>query len=261
MNCHRCGGKLITGASFCVSCGSEARGLCPSCREVNEPSNNFCFSCGHRLAEDSPASGNAENPPGATDAIPAVVCPRCHQGNEPRAAYCRACGFPLEERVARDPEPARAIPAFAQGYPGGFWWRFLAFWIDTALMLLVFAIFLPLIGGGSVTEYYEGILDLDSETEVSFGRADILDLGQDIIYYTATIALARATIGMFICRLRVMRPDGSRIGIGRAFARYWASQLSLLLLGVGYLMIAFRKDKRGLHDLICDTVVIRRPGR
>ena len=28
---------------------------------------------------------------------------------------------------------------------------------------------------------------------------------------------------------------------------------------IGFLMIAFRKDKRGLYDLICDTVVVRVP--
>ena len=47
---------------------------------------------------------------------------------------------------------------------------------------------------------------------------------------------------------------------GRALVRALATGLSAIILGLGFLMVAFRKDKRGLHDLICDTKVIRRRG-
>ena len=140
----------------------------------------------------------------------------------------------------------------------------MAFWIDTALMLVVFAAVLPVISGESVFTYYESSWNFDpatAEDQPILRPGDIFVLVRDIIYYTAAIALWRATVGMGLCRLRVMRVDGSRVGVGRAFARYLASNLSLLLLGVGYLLIAFREDKRGLHDLICDTVVVRLPGR
>ncbi len=66
------------------------------------------------------------------------------------------------------------------------------------------------------------------------------------------------TIGKRIFGLYVLRPDGSKLTFGRAFARWLATSLSLILLGIGFLMIAFRRDKRGLHDLICDTVVVKR---
>ncbi|MDA1347455.1 MAG: RDD family protein [Chloroflexi bacterium] len=48
------------------------------------------------------------------------------------------------------------------------------------------------------------------------------------------------------------------MGFGRAVARYFASLLSAALLLIGFIMIGLRRDKRGLHDLICDTVVLRR---
>ncbi|MDD2567019.1 MAG: RDD family protein [Thiovulaceae bacterium] len=35
--------------------------------------------------------------------------------------------------------------------------------------------------------------------------------------------------------------------------------VSTLLFLVGFLMVAFRKDKRGLHDLLADTAVIYEP--
>jgi uncharacterized RDD family membrane protein YckC len=34
--------------------------------------------------------------------------------------------------------------------------------------------------------------------------------------------------------------------------------LSAILLGIGYLMIAFDDEKRALHDRICDTRVIKK---
>ena len=57
--------------------------------------------------------------------------------------------------------------------------------------------------------------------------------------------------------MRIVRSDGRRVGIGRALGRELATVLSLILLLAGYLMVAFRNDKRALHDLIADTVVIR----
>ncbi|WP_418640526.1 RDD family protein [Sulfurimonas sp. ST-27] len=42
----------------------------------------------------------------------------------------------------------------------------------------------------------------------------------------------------------------------QAITRSLAYIPSLLLFGLGFLMVAFRKDKRGLHDLIAGTIVI-----
>ena len=57
--------------------------------------------------------------------------------------------------------------------------------------------------------------------------------------------------------LKVVRPDGSRVGYGRAVARYFAAMLGGMILGIGYLLVAFDSEKRALHDMICDTRVIK----
>ncbi|MCW8344273.1 RDD family protein, partial [Stenotrophomonas sp. SG1] len=38
--------------------------------------------------------------------------------------------------------------------------------------------------------------------------------------------------------------------------RYWAMLLSSFTLGIGFLMAAFTERKQGLHDMICDTLVV-----
>jgi uncharacterized RDD family membrane protein YckC len=66
-----------------------------------------------------------------------------------------------------------------------------------------------------------------------------------------------ATPGMMALGLKVVRPDGSPISYGRAVGRYFAAMLSAIILGIGYLMVAFDAEKRALHDMICDTRVIK----
>ena len=75
-------------------------------------------------------------------------------------------------------------------------------------------------------------------------------------YYTISVSVWSATIGKRAVGIHVLRPDGSRVGPGIAFARYLAYILLGIVSLVGFFMIAFRQDKRGLHDLICDTVVV-----
>lgn len=77
-------------------------------------------------------------------------------------------------------------------------------------------------------------------------------------YYALQWALWQTTLGKRIFNLYVARTDGSKIGFWRALERYVSYWTSLFTLGIGFLMIAFRQDKRGLHDLMCDTVVVRR---
>jgi uncharacterized RDD family membrane protein YckC len=64
------------------------------------------------------------------------------------------------------------------------------------------------------------------------------------------------TVGMILTRLRVMRPDGTLLTPGRATLRYFALLVALAAAGIGVLMVAFDRRKRGLHDRLTDTVVV-----
>ena len=119
--------------------------------------------------------------------------------------------------------------------------------IDGAILVAVQLILIAIWPG--IPEYF----DSDS----LFHWVDVLLLLLSALYYTIGVSVWSTTIGKRFFGLRVLRPDGSKADPGRALARYFASGVSFLILGVGYLMIAFRSDKRGLHDVICDTVVLR----
>lgn len=67
-----------------------------------------------------------------------------------------------------------------------------------------------------------------------------------------------ATVGKLIVGARIVRADGSRLGYGFAFIRFLCMMISDFTCGIGYLLVAFRNDKRALHDLIANTRVIYR---
>jgi uncharacterized RDD family membrane protein YckC len=70
--------------------------------------------------------------------------------------------------------------------------------------------------------------------------------------------LTGRTVGKWATGLRISRRDGSEIGIGRAFLRHFVGYpLSFVTGGLGFLVAAVTPRRRGLHDLIADTVVVR----
>lgn len=66
-----------------------------------------------------------------------------------------------------------------------------------------------------------------------------------------------ATPGKMALSLQVVRPDGSKLSVGRIIGRYFAELLSGMILLIGYIMAAFDEERRTLHDRICDTRVIK----
>jgi hypothetical protein len=62
--------------------------------------------------------------------------------------------------------------------------------------------------------------------------------------------------------LKVIAVDGTKPSLGKlALREILGKFLDGLTLGIGYLMVAFTAKKRGLHDIIADTVVIYDPAR
>jgi len=66
-----------------------------------------------------------------------------------------------------------------------------------------------------------------------------------------------ATPGKMACGLKVITAEGGPITFGRALGRHFAEFLSGMILAIGYIMAAFDKEKRSLHDRICNTRVVR----
>ena len=241
MICPSCNRTPAEGAAFCNHCGTSLEDLCPACAANNPPGSRFCHSCGRAL----PATSGPSSPVGDVwrDASH-YACPRCRNANEPGAAYCYSCGLPFADGP---PRIRRNIPRAS--HPAGFWIRFVAWIIDTVALTGIAIVVFFMFGMAPFFVFWP------ESSEATYG---LLPYVVSALYYTIGVSVWSTTVGKKILGLYVLRPDGSRVGPGRALARWFAGGLSALLLLLGYLIIAFREDKRGLHDLICDTVVVKR---
>ena len=96
------------------------------------------------------------------------------------------------------------------------------------------------------------------ELRFAFAVIFAISLAISGIYYTVMTAHFGATFGKMVFKLRVVKVDGSRVGYGISLLRFIGSVLSGLILSIGYLMVAFRQDRRALHDLMAGTRVVFR---
>ena len=239
-NCPNCGKTAEGSANFCVSCGTRLPLTCSSCGSLNEADSRFCHSCGSGLG--APAAIVAAPPA-------SLSCPRCHAVNDARTTFCYSCGLPLEEFGGAGARAAVAAVGDL-GKPAGFWIRLLAWFIDTVVMVIVHLALLTALPGTSIEAYYS--------SDAFWTRADSIMAIVGAVYYTAGVSVFSTTIGKRALGLYVLRVDGTKVSGLRALGRHVASGISAIILGIGYLMIAFSSDKRGLHDHICDTVVVKR---
>ena len=239
MTCPNCGATAEADANFCVVCGTSISAVCPSCGAANVPGDQYCISCGHRLLPASVA---------ASQSAVGVPCPRCGASNPPGDTYCFTCGAALGQ--GGQPQSASAARPAGIIEPAGFLVRLAAGLIDLAVILILRAIVAAILPESSLP--YVGNVD--------WGSIEVIYIVMHAVYFTVGVAVFSTTLGKVVLRLRVERTDGSRIGLGRALGRYFSYYLSALLLFIGFLMVGYFDDKRGLHDRICDTRVVRWTG-
>ena len=89
------------------------------------------------------------------------------------------------------------------------------------------------------------------------------------VYFIGFWAWRGQTLGKMVIGARIVRRDGSPIGLARAILRYAGYFVYFLFMRIGgvvyvpyiillaaFIIIAFSREKRGLHDLLAGTVVI-----
>lgn len=151
---------------------------------------------------------------------------------------------------AAPPPPVwEAQPAgAAQVAYGGFWIRLVAYIIDAILLSVVVGVLASLFGFNLMETDWERY-DL---------TINLLSLVIGWLYFALMESSERgATVGKMAMGLRVVTSDGQRLSFMNATGRYFAKILSAIILFIGYLMIAFTDKKRGLHDMIAGTLVIK----
>ena len=77
-----------------------------------------------------------------------------------------------------------------------------------------------------------------------------------IYYAVMESSSTQATLGKMALGIKVVDLEGHRISFTKATGRYFGKFISLLILFVGFIMVAFTKKKQGLHDIMAGCLVI-----
>jgi len=80
-----------------------------------------------------------------------------------------------------------------------------------------------------------------------------------MVYFVGFWAWLGQTPGKAALGVKIVQLDGTPIGIRIAILRFIGYIVSFVVLCIGFLMIAFHAQKRGLHDIIAGTMVIIEP--
>jgi uncharacterized RDD family membrane protein YckC len=146
----------------------------------------------------------------------------------------------------------------AAGQPaayGGFWIRLMAYLIDGILLNVAFWIVAVVVG---VKLIPADPATVSPDEMLEMGKFQVAALVLTWLYFALMESSRRgATVGKMVCGLRVVDQQGNRISFGRASGRFFAKFISAMILLIGYLMVAFTERKRGLHDIIAGTLVVK----
>ena len=129
----------------------------------------------------------------------------------------------------------------------GFWPRVAAALIDGLLVSVVTVPLTLAFGDG------DGYADAARSSAASSISAVVTWLYSALMESSAK----QATVGKMALGIIVTDLEGGRIGFGKATGRHFAKILSALILGIGFIMVAFTQRKQGLHDILAGTLVIR----
>jgi uncharacterized RDD family membrane protein YckC len=155
------------------------------------------------------------------------------------------------ERTAPRPQvKSRAARRGGKRLPAPFYLRCGAFLLDYVALasIIVFASLIArLLGGGARTA--------GNSAETMGLLAAVTFVVLNLIVLPGFTGL---TLGKWATGLRIEKNDGGDISILRAAVRHLVGYpVSLLLFGIGFLMVALTVRGRGLHDIIAGTVVVR----
>jgi uncharacterized RDD family membrane protein YckC len=202
-------------------------------------------------------------------------------GNPTEHRFCSECGRPTPpEELARFGDhlvcpfcKEAYIQKLREGVPpatgafhfGGFWIRFVAALLDGIILGIAVGAANLLLFGSLAPNMFRVRPDTTPEEALAvlgpmlsaLGLGMLVNLVFGCTYETFFISRLGATPGKMALGLKVVRPGGGPISVGRAAGRYFAKILSSMILLIGYIIAAFDSEKRALHDMICDTRVIR----
>ncbi len=151
----------------------------------------------------------------------------------------------------------------------GFWIRFLASFFDTLFLAVPIAIVIYIISGGEwfdLAQYQQNLQSAMAGNATSaLTSSPQMSMNWEILFEISTLVITiifwkkwrGATPGKKFVHIKIVDAKTFKdIDNKQALTRSLGYIVSTSIFLIGFLIVAFRKDKRSLHDLLADTCVI-----
>ena len=155
------------------------------------------------------------------------------------------------EKVEKDlslPTTMEDYMTLSKNFYAGFWSRFVAYLID---MIVIYAI------ASLLNTFSFGLLN----KQLDFPILGEESLSYVIVMFTYFIAMTyffSQTLGKMIMKIKVETNKGEKLSLADVVYRELVGRLlTIFLVYIPYLAVAFTNKKKGLHDFIADTVVVK----
>lgn len=136
----------------------------------------------------------------------------------------------------------------SKNFYAGFWVRFVAYLID---MIVIYAV------ASLLNTFSFGLLN----KQLDFPILGEESLSYVIVMFTYFIAMTyffSQTLGKVIMKIKVETNKGDKLSLADVVYRELIGRLlTIFLVYIPYIAVAFTNKRKGLHDFIADTVVVK----
>ena len=214
-----------------------------------------CSQCGKKYSTQSTFQGKAISCSCGTKLIVPSPSPAALSGSRtvangaiPAEVISQQITFPTQTTYPQSPPGTMGRKMQYAGFGKRFAACFLDGIITSVGSFVIFVIFdLNLRAGG--TE--------DPATLTAFNYVLGLFLGW---LYSAVMESSptQGTLGKMALGIKVTDMSGDRVSFGKATGRHFGKMISALILGIGFLMVAFTEKKQSLHDIMAGCLVVNK---
>ena len=151
----------------------------------------------------------------------------------------------------------------------GFWIRFIASFMDTLFLALPIAVVVYFLSDGNwfdFSQYQQNIqYAMSGNAQKALASQPQTSLKWELLFEMAVLVITMlfwkkwrgATPGKRFVHIKIVDAKTFKdVDNKQAITRSFGYIVSTFVLLIGFIMVAFRKDKRGLHDFLAGTVVI-----
>lgn len=189
-----------------------------------------------------------------------MYCVHCGAQLQPFARFCQRCGAVTAPSSVPGSAGSVPSPMAMGGEYAGFWLRLAAYLIDGVMLNIVTSITYLIFG---VSDYLEvnrapdGSFESFSFNGAEFTVAMLLGFGISATYSIVCTSRWGQTVGKKAVGIKVVDARGHLLSPRAAAIRWIGYLVSIIILFIGYLMVAWDPRKQGLHDKMAGSFVVK----